>query len=325
MSIRSKAVQTTRGVYHSWSAGHAGISAVLAVSLAAGVASGLSFPGGVQLVLLAALTAVVGTPHGGLDHLVGRAVCRPIAGRWWPVVFSTCYLGLASVVLAGWVVAPLATALAFFLASAVHFGEGGRLPMAAVEGGMVIWIPFLARSGEASQLLSWVTPGHPSAIILDAAVVARPLLWGLALATAGRIAWLLWFGVLDRSPSRVIEAIRLAAFAGLFATVPVLVSFLAYFCGWHSTRELARLARWANPSRPVLGLSRVAWLSAPLTVMTVAATSLTAGFYSSGRAVEGVVVQAVFLGLSAVAIPHIVLHAIAGKLGVHPFAAGAGS
>ena len=133
MLTATEPVHTTPAVYYSWSAGHAGVSAVLAATLASGAASGLSLPGGVQALFLAVLTALVGTPHGGLDHFVGRAICRPIAGRWWPVVFTTYYLGFASVVLAGWVVAPLATALAFFLASASHFGEGGRLPMVGVD------------------------------------------------------------------------------------------------------------------------------------------------------------------------------------------------
>jgi hypothetical protein len=61
--------------------------------------------------------------------------------------------------------------------------------------------------------------------------------------------------------------------------------------------------------------------SAPLTLVAIIATVLGAhSRFATGQTVDAVVVQAVFLGLSAIAVPHILLHAIAKRLDVDPFA-----
>jgi Brp/Blh family beta-carotene 15,15'-monooxygenase len=150
--------------------------------------------------------------------------------------------------------------------------------------------------------------------------MARPIVWVFASVLAGRVIWLAWIGGRDRNPTVVLEALRLTAFAGLFATAPVLLSFVTYFCGWHSTRELRELALQANPTDPFHGMTRVIRESAPLTLVVVSATAFAAWWrLSGGHSAELVTVQAVFLGLSAVAVPHILLHAIARKHHAGPF------
>ena len=265
-------------------------------------------------VVFALLVGVVGMPHGGLDHLFGRAVFFPLVGGWWRAAFAVTYLGVAALVVTGWLVAPAVTVVAFFLISAFHFGDAdGSTGLAAVaEGGLVVWVPVLARPVEVAEILSWVVP-DADPVAVHSAVVAAGLACGLALiAVAGRAVWRVTCG-------ESWVAVRLVTFTVLFALAPVLVGFVVYFCGWHSTRELATLARRANPARPGRGLLTVVRLAAPRAGLAVAATALAAWYFSTGRPLTPVVVQAVFLGLSAVAIPHILLHAAATRLGAEPF------
>lgn len=326
MSIAIEPVPTSPGILDTGSTRYAAAATVLAVGLSVVSIGGIPVPSLGQILLLTVMTAVIGIPHGGLDHQVGCAVCRPWAGRWWPFVFGAAYVSVAALVLAGWVFMPLTTITVFFLMSAIHFGDGGPLASAAIEGGMVIWVPFLARPEEGIRLLASVTPGRLAESIQGLAVALKLLLWILALFLAGRIIWLAWSGAREWSSGTTLEALRLTSFAGLFATAPVLLSFAAFFCGWHSVRELAQLAVRANPSRPFRGLVRVIMLSAPLTAVVVLATALAAWRqFAGGRPAELVVVQAVFLALSAVAVPHIILHAIARRLHVDPFASGPNS
>jgi Brp/Blh family beta-carotene 15,15'-monooxygenase len=264
---------------------------------------------------LAGCVAVVGMPHGGLDHLFGRAALQPAAGRWWRAWFGGLYLGVAGLVVAGWSVAPAATATGFFLVSAYHFGaaDGRRGWAGLVEGGAVIWVPLLARPGEAAELLAWVIPGGRPAEVLVAVDSLRPLLMVVAAGFAAHVFMTVWRG-------EVATAVRLLAFAGLFAVLPVLVGFGLFFCGWHSTREMWGLARRADPARPARGLATVVWLAAPRAAAAVVAAGAAAWWFADGRDLTPVVVQAVFLGLSAVAVPHILLHALADRLGADPFA-----
>jgi len=270
-----------------------------------------------QALVLAALVAVVGMPHGGLDHRVGRAVFRPAAGRRWLPAFLTCYFALMLVVLCGWTLAPLLTLAGFVLLSAVHFGladDGPGLPgglaLTALQGGMVVWVPALFRPAEFTRLLTWVVPGDqwPEAILFDPSV--RLCLW-IALAITGVRA------VATGGPA----VVRVLAFGILFATVPPLVSFAVYFCGWHSTVELARLTRQADPDDPPAGLRRVIVTAAPLSALAVVLVGVGWAVAAADRPFTPGLVQAVFVGLSVVAVPHMLLHLVAARRNVNPFAA----
>ncbi len=267
----------------------------------------------VMAIGLATMVGLVGMPHGGLDHLVGRAVFLRLVGDWWRSLFITTYLSVGAVVVAGWIFAPGLTTILFFLISAYHFGQAdGRFGL--VEGGAVIWIPMLFRPAEVSLLLAWVIPGGQISNVHSAIEYVEPVLYLIAVIYGLRI---------------IIRAVygdwwivgRLVGFAMVFAGLPVLLSFVLFFCGWHSTHELWALAHRLQPDQPWTGLRRVILLAAPRAMGAVVVTAVAAWWFASGRDLTPVVVQAVFLGLSAVAVPHILLHLMADWLQVNPFAA----
>jgi Brp/Blh family beta-carotene 15,15'-monooxygenase len=302
---------------------HVAVSTFVGVFLCVATLSGFSLPIFWQAVLLGLLVAVIGIPHGGLDHKYGRAVCRPWVGRWWVAVFLSAYLSVGLMVLGGWLLAPLWMISIFFFASAVHFGERGLSLAGVIEGGMVIYLPFLGRPEEACRLLGWVIPLELEQPMLARISHVEPILWALAALLAMTIGRLIWVGVRYRNLDSTIDAVRLISFSAAFTMLPVLVSFIAFFCGWHSVRELGRLAREANSAAPGWGLWRVLKEAAPLGVVTVVGIALAAiSGLLAGRLPEPVVVQAVFLGLSMVAIPHIALHALADRMGARAFEPG---
>jgi len=263
---------------------------------------------------LVTMVAIVGMPHGGLDHMFGRELFRPLLGRYWLAGFGLAYLGTAGLVVAGWFAIPVLTVLLFFLISAVHFGDdaGVRQPLRAVEGGMVIWVPLLFRQEEVAELLAWVAPGGDPERTRAGVSAIQPLLWPVAV-----------FFVVTLPVKYTFASVgRKLAFATLFALAPTLVSFVVYFCGWHSTRELMELARRADPANPWRGLRRVMVAAAPMAGLAVVATSITAWWFAGDRELQPVMVQAVFIGLSAVAVPHILLHAAARTMGADPFSGG---
>jgi len=263
---------------------------------------------------LAICVALVGMPHGGLDHLFGQAVFRPSAGRWWRPAFLLAYLGVAAVVAAGWFVAPAVTIVLFFAISAVHFGDDRTQGwFAPLDGGLVVSVPLLTRPDEVASLLAWIIPDGDFRAVRQAVGEVQPLLWFLTAAFAGHLLFLLTQG-------RVWAAARPIAFAAIFAALPVLIGFGLYFCGWHSVREMAVLSRRADPSRPWRGLLTVVRLAAPLASLAVVFVAAGGWWFSAGRELTPVVVQAVFMGLSAVAVPHILLHAVAERIGADPFA-----
>jgi len=261
-----------------------------------------------RLISVALLVAFVGIPHGGLDHLVGRSLLRPHFGIYWPVVFFSLYLTLMAIVLAGWLVIPIMTALIFFILSAWHFGEeeSGSIAYRLLLGGMVIWVPSIARQEEVQAIIDSLTPWTTS---LDLAFL-QPfgLLFFPSLA--------LWIGFLLRK-KEWLTAVRLFAFLAVFVFVPVLISFVLYFCFWHSIRELSRLARYANPSDAWHGLGKVLIRSAPLSISTLVVSIMWLVWVHPIYGLSTSLLQWTFIGLSMLAIPHLLLHEIANRLGIN--------
>ena len=269
--------------------------------------------------VLALLVAMVGLPHGAADHRFARPRLEPVLGVAWLPVFLATYLLVAVAVVCGWFVAPAATIVAFFLASAWHFGqEESRLPIGPrilrpvfrfARGGLVIWAPLVFQGREVGEILGLVAPGGSGPAIQHATSLLTACSWIMLPIAA--VAWVLQGLVAARRSGRVrqllwIDNALVASLVVLFAVASPLVSFPVYFCGWHSARGLKRLRRELGESWPELATSL-----APLTVGAIALVGLAAALVLGGSGWNETLIQATFIGLSAVAVPHLVLHGIA--------------
>jgi Brp/Blh family beta-carotene 15,15'-monooxygenase len=274
---------------------------------------------GVSAGVLAVLVALIGLPHGAADHRFARPRLEPVLGMAWLPVFLAGYLGVAALVVCGWYVAPAATVVVFFLASAWHFGqEEPRLPIGPrslrplfrfARGGLVIWTPLVFHAGDVAAILDLTAPGGSGPAIQQAISLLTACSWlMLPLATA---AWALQGLAAFRSTGRrrrvlLADNALVASLVVLFAVTSPLVSFPVYFCGWHSARGLERLRRELGESWPELARSL-----APLTVGAIALIGLAAWLVLGGAGWNGTLIRATFVGLSAVAVPHLLLHGVA--------------
>ena len=274
--------------------------------VAAASVIGVSAPSSWTLFGLTASIAVVGVPHGGLDHLTGRKLLANRLPAIWPLVFFPGYLAVALLVVAGWFLLPLATAVIFFVISAWHFGledDRSRLQSKIIDsigavaiGGLVIWIPMLTQAERVGSILQSIVPSgltvSVSAIIETGQAIACVLVPFAALVIAR-----------DALRGKLSRALRNTSFVVLFAVADVLISFGVYFCGWHSIRGLARLARdhGMNPLQ-------LASATAPLSLVAIGLAGLGMWFWSSGQGVSEATSRTLFVALSAMAVPHLLLH-----------------
>lgn len=111
-----------------------------------------------------------------------------------------------------------------------------------------------------------------------------------------------------RGQSRDMNAWVPIATAGIAAVTPILISFTAYFCLWHSLLGLSRLR-----SQEGLTSSRFVVSVLPLSMMAVSGVVAAGWFFRQtlGTISIGTVpasVQTLFIGLSAIAVPHLLLH-----------------
>jgi Brp/Blh family beta-carotene 15,15'-monooxygenase len=114
----------------------------------------------------------------------------------------------------------------------------------------------------------------------------------------GRIRWVL-----------LSDNALVASLVVLFAVASPLVSFPVYFCAWHSARGLRRLRVELGESWPELVRSL-----APLTVGAIALVGLAAWLVLGGAGWDETLIRATFVGLSAVAMPHLLLHGVAPRV-----------
>ena len=278
------------------------IASLLTLELLVAGTSAVSL--GTLAIAVAVATAIIGVPHGGLDHKLGTGLLR-LSGRRGLLLFLAAYLAVALFVVAGWYLLPAITIGSFLLLSAWHFGleederQGDRAwwhwAGLVARGGMVVWVPAAFCGPQMVELLSMVLPASNNA--LPAAVIGT-LAW-----FAPALAILVVVDLLGPTRATASTAIRVAAFFALFAMVHPLWSFGIYFCGWHSIRGLIHLR--AQTGYPI---AKLVWQLVPISVAAIAL--LLAGFlyWSSIDALTPSVVRTLFVGLSALAIPHLMLH-----------------
>ena len=101
----------------------------------------------------------------------------------------------------------------------------------------------------------------------------------------------------------LLDVLLEASFVSLFAATHPVAGFLVYFCGWHSVRGLRRLRRELGESWWQLAASL-----APLTAAAIGLIALMACFVLRAPTWNDTLIRATFVGLSAVALPHLVLH-----------------
>ena len=280
--------------------------------------SAAAFPVGAVLALLVAL---IGLPHGAGDHRFAGSWLEPFIGPGWWGVFLVGYLAIAAAVVLGWFVAPAATIILFFFASAWHFGQEEpdllpcprnakllRLAFRVARGGLVIWVPVVFQTDEVVRILSLTAPrGFASEIrwAVDALVVCSWVMLSVETVAVGWQALSIFESGGRRRRILFLDVVMLVSLVTMFAWMNPVVGFLVYFCGWHSARGLRRLRRELRESWGVMAMTL-----APMTLLSVALIGLATYLALQASTLDDTLIRATFIGLSSVAVPHILLHAV---------------
>ena len=256
-------------------------------------------PPSVGCLAVLAVIILLGVPHGALDGEIARPFMRPTLGWAWFPVFALPYLGLSAGVLIAWRVAPLATLAGFLAASVWHFGaeDAGPRPLEAlVRGGLPIALPVFLHPAATAHLLGLIAL-HP---------LSEPPGWLLAGCRGWVLAALLWIGrsVVRGQASKLAEP---ACLLLLFAALPPLPAFAAYFVCLHAPRHMRALMQDVRAPR-VRTMSEAIRRSAPVTALTLL---IGAGLWRwfPGNAPDRLLALTIE-GLAALTLPHMLLDAL---------------
>ena len=211
-------------------------AAVLCTAAVVGLLAPSTAQAGPALLVLAAL---LGLPHGAVDHLAlgwSQGEHGPA-----PRLLLVGYALGAVLVAAAALAAPVPAVLVLLLLSAAHFAEGEvafdelrggpglRLPAAAL-GTAVVALPLLLRPDQVQPIVSALDPALP-------AVLAELRLPVLALTAVLVVAGLV-VGLRARAWPATAELALVVLAAAL---APALLVFAAWFGAWHAPRHLVRL------------------------------------------------------------------------------------
>jgi len=282
------------------------------------VGLGLTIDPAVYVIALVVAVCLVGVPHGGVDSWEGRRWLVPVVGSHWCWVFFSGYLAVAVLVVVGWLVMPLWTAILFFLVSAWHFGwedNGLRSKtllwnhLAAIgSGGLVIWIPALCRPSEMQSILEWVVPSSMPTSALQIVGTARSIAMIFVPIAISDFGFSLAKSYARKLPLES-SLLRNPLLVALFAWTPILFSFGFYFCGWHSIRGLVHMKEEQKISN-----SELLFAVLPLSLGAIGLTGAATWFWSSGRELSAELSRSLFIGLSAIAVPHLILNGVVESL-----------
>ena len=276
---------------------------VFAAAAAVGVAGTHLLPI-TQLVLWPALVAIsVAIWHGAFDGVLAEEAFQPRLGSRWRPLFYAGYLALGAAVLVLWRYAPASALLAFLLYSALHFGtESDRQlsPARVVTGMATGFLPIAAACHWWPQQVATIF----RLMLRGSADAAAPMTSIAGEALWPVIAVILLSAVfakdLQRLPLLALVAIQLVLFRGCSP----IVAFALFFCVWHTPEHLL------STSVDGVGVFRRALLIEHLRrgaipwLISLSAVAMACWF---GRHAVDSYLGLVFIALSALTVPHMVL------------------
>ncbi len=251
-------------------------------------------PVSLQIVFSAGLILILGVPHGALDMLYARKWIGEY--QWWRVaLFVLAYLGVGLGIFLLWVVSPIAFLVLFLAGSAFHFGgdgeEGSPVTGKLVHGLGVLTLPVVFFAGDLKNLFAYLLEGPPPLWLFwwlgSGAVVT--------LLSAGFAMWFYWFNGQKSGAAEILAIVLLCL------SCPPLIAFSIYFCFLHSFRHVIRTALLHKQTSSQL-LRQVGF-----PMLAVGALAAVVWLFRNTTPVSPRIVQVCFVGLAALAGPHMVL------------------
>lgn len=298
---------------------------------------GVSLPGWLRYLPLIASVALIGLPHGAVDHLaVPRARGEEASARWFARV-GLLYLLVGGAYAILWFLAPGLSVVLFIAMTWAHWGQGDLWPLLSVAGvdhlrsGAQRLGTVLVRGGLPMLVPLWFFPGRYRAVV--DAIVGRfgfpvgaldpffePAVRFGVVGGLGALSVLTIVAGYLRTDERggwAVDAGETALLWWFFAVVPPVFAIGVYFTVWHSLRHVGRLIA-TDPEgraslaaeRPTAAFGQFAREATPLTLLSLA---FLVGLYAvvpNPPADVGEFVGLYLVFIAVLTLPHVLVVAL---------------
>jgi len=222
---------------------------------------------------------MAGIPHGATERLDGPDAAFGTSGRAKrpTLSYTAIYIVFGILVMASWLISPLATLICFLLLSAWHFGRAEPKALGTTAQYLVgLWViagSFLVYPEQTLGIFRLLIGAEPLSAQTEITLfgVPSPL---LAQGLAATIGLGLLIQLLTRRPVSLAGA-RLITLVAVFICLPPIPAVAVYFFVLHSLRETAATID-ALPANPLSWLKVYAPASLPALFGAAGLLALTA-------------------------------------------------
>jgi Brp/Blh family beta-carotene 15,15'-monooxygenase len=244
---------------------------------------------------------LIGLPHGAFDGAIATYLGYTDRSTFL-IRFLIIYILLSIIVVLLWLAFPSSSLIIFLGISIIHFGLGDarakrgwfKWVQAIAHGGVVVAVTTQSHKSDVNKIFNYIIGGESSQIWVAIDVIS--------VIVALTMIIYVWQVILDRC--WLVGLIELIFLILLFNKLPPLVSFAIYFCCIHSVRHLWNIWRFIQTTLP----SKIIYVQA----IGFTITSWIVGYFAfswcmTQMSVESSMLRVIFIGLSALTVPHMLL------------------
>jgi beta-carotene 15,15'-dioxygenase len=250
-----------------------------------------------QLLISSFIISLAGLPHGAADAWLAQRV-GIISNLKDLFTFLVSYTFVAISIIFAWMISPSISLAIFLIISAWHFGDDERLGLSLFtrfsSGVIIVSSPLILHNKEVLSLYE-ILIGNYATNVLDNQII-------LYIISCGYLIYNSVMSLNDIKTVRNIFSIMLYVILSCIMT-PIFY-FTIYFCCAHSLQHMIRIWDMTTEKNRSKFLVAVTLLT---TLVIVSALVVYFWLIRSGINFEIVNIKVLFVGLAALAVPHILL------------------
>lgn len=276
----------------------------------------IAFPAWMQSIepyLVLILVLILGVPHGATDMTIFKAFAKRVSWKGL-VIFSIAYLGVIGLYASMWWALPVQAFGLFLIMSVYHFGQSNLAPieygnrLAAVLhyliwGSTALFVPVLLHAAHAQAIVEAMTafsfpiPQRPQLLTIVWSIIGLNVLAFVLLLLTRKIAVAVF----------VRELIHLLVLVQMFFYTSLLLGFTIYFVFWHSLSSAIDQNNFFQRRIQSYRWQHFLWLALPIAATGAFIVLALRYYFPEGLELSHKIMSYVFIGLSLLTLPHMLL------------------
>lgn len=270
--------------------------------LSIGYGLGISISYTLQYIIFLSILALMGIPHGALDHLVAKKN-REIKGSSFSIhTFLILYLSRMLIFALIWYISPTFALCIFLIISALHFGETDLYDhtfYAFFYGAGILLFLLLSHFDEVLPILRSIPVFSQSNWLQKLNAYST----NLSILSAGITLMVILIRKVTLK-QKLFLILRTILILGIVYALPLLLSFSFYFGCWHSIRSMESIKKHLSQNNVLMTWAQL-WKEAFLFSMIAIFFILILSYFLYTHLGMSTTLMSLFIGVAILTAPHL--------------------